>query len=534
MAPLIRTSRTRRRALALLVAATAIGGSAAGAVVAARSLGDTPPNVQASHGASSQPAPPAIPAAESGSVVSGLPFADPPIMSSPSSSLNVTLTANATPVAISGKTVNGRVYSASSGGVDYPPAFMPPVISVRQGQQLVVNLKNNLPEMTNLHTHGFFISPKGNEDDIYEELLPGGQLQHVYTNTNRLLPGTYWYHPHDHPLVEEQVFGGLSGFIEVQGLKSKLPKSLQGITEHYVGLKDFQVNSQNTIPYKDIDSDAPTTRTVNGLVNPVMTMQQGETQLWHVGNFSADIWYQLQAKGLKMWIIGRDGNPVRTPYLATTAELVSPPARRWDMLVQAPTAGTFTLQTVPYNTGPQGDNYPRTTLMTVNVTPGSSSVASIPKTFWGERNLLKSKVARRRRFVLSENSDGTKFFINGKPFPGAQLMNAQPQTGTVEEWTFVNMAGEEHPIHIHVNDMQLVSTNGIRPKYGADSWIDTIQVPAKSKKSGPGRVVVRMAFRTYTGPYVFHCHILAHEDNGMMNNVQVISPAQKNVTPPGN
>ena len=503
-------------------------------MVAAGALGDTPVNVQAQHGASTQPAPPAISAAESGSVVSGLPFQDPPIISSPGGSLNVTLTANSTPVDISGKKVNARVFSASAGGVDYAPAYMPPVISVQPGQQFVLNLKNDLPESTNIHTHGFFISPKANQDDIYEMLLPGGQLQHVYTNTNHLLPGTYWYHPHDHPLVEEQVFGGMSGFIEVQGLKNRLPASLKNIAEHYIGIKDFQTNSSNTIPYKNIDSDAPTTRTVNGLVNPVLTMQQGETQLWHVGNIGADIWYQLKAQGLKLWVIGRDGNPVRTPYLATVAEMVTPPARRWDLLVQAPTAGTFQFETIPYKTGPQGDNYPRTTLMTVNVTPGTSSLTAIPKTFWSVRNLLTSKITRRRTFVLSENGAGTKFFINGKPFPGAQLMNAQPQTGTVEEWTFVNMAGEEHPIHIHVNDMQLVSINGIRPKYGADSWIDTIQVPAKSKGAGPGRVVVRMAFRTYTGPYVFHCHILAHEDNGMMNNVQVISPAPANVTPPGN
>jgi hypothetical protein len=145
----------------LLVAATAVGGAAACTVVAAGALGEATNAVQVAHGDSSQPAPPAIPAAESGTVVSGQPFADPPIISSPASSLDVTLTANATPVVISGKKVNARVYSAASGGVEYPPAYMPPVISVRQNQRLVVNLKNNLPETTNLHTHGFFISPKG-------------------------------------------------------------------------------------------------------------------------------------------------------------------------------------------------------------------------------------------------------------------------------------------------------------------------------------------------------------------------------------
>jgi len=465
-------------------------------------------------------------------VVSGQPFQDPPIISTPAGTMTVTLATNATPVSISGKRVNARVYSASAGGVDYPPAYMPPVLSVRQGQRLVVNLKNNLQETTNLHTHGFFISPKGNQDDIYELLLPGGQLQHVYTNTKYLLPGTYWYHPHDHPLVEEQVFGGLSGLIEVQGLKGMLPSSLRGITEHYIGIKDFQTDAANTIPYDDIDSQAPTTRTVNGQVNPVLTMQQGETQLWHVGNIGADIWYQLKAAGLKAWVVARDGNPVRTPYLASTSDLVMPPARRFDLLVQAPTAGTFTLQTLPYSTGPQGDSYPRATLMTVIVSPSSATVAGIPMTFSGERDLSKAKITRSRVFVLSENADGTKFYVNGKPYPGGQLMNAQPQTGTVEQWTFVNKSSEAHPIHIHVNDMQLISTNGTKPKQASDSWLDTIPVPAKTKGKD-GRVVVRMNFRTYTGPYVFHCHILAHEDNGMMNNVQVISPPQKNTTPPG-
>ncbi len=519
-----RNARSRRRAFALLVSATVVAAAAAGTVMAVGALGGSVRGVQSANGASSQPAPPAISADQSGSVVSGQPFRDPPIISAPGSQLEVTLQANAAPVEISGKTVNGRVYSASAYGVSYPAAFMPPVISLRPGQRLVVNLKNALPESTNLHLHGFFVSPKGNQDDIYETLLPGGQAQHVYTGTKHLVPGTYWYHPHDHPLVEEQVFGGMSGLIEVQGLKQRLPTALQGITQRYLGLKDFQVDSSNTIPYTNINSDAKTTRTVNGQVEPVITMRQGETQLWHVGNIGADIWYQLRAQGLKMWVIGRDGNPVRRPYLARPSDLVTPPARRWDLLVQAPTAGTFSFGTTPFGTGPQGDYYPAANLATVQVTPGTSPLTAIPKTFWGERDLSKATVAQRRTFVLSESTAG--FFINAKPWPGANLMNAQPVTGTVEEWTFVNTTGEMHPIHIHVNDMQLMTVNGTRPRWGSDSWFDTIAVPATSKRAGNGRVVVRMNFRTYTGSYVFHCHILAHEDGGMMANVQVGSPGR--------
>ena len=508
----------RRGVLTVIVTAAVLGGAGSvGLLTAAQSSG--PPIVYRANGASTVPPPPAIPPAESGEVITGQPFADPPIIESAGSQLQLGLTANAVPVAVSGKRVNARVYSAEAYGVTYPAAFMPPVIRLRRGQQLVVNLQNKLQEATNIHTHGFFVSPKGNQDDIYEIVLPGGSAQHLYQNTRFFNPGTYWYHPHPHPLAEEQVFGGMSGFIEVEGLKSLLPKSLRGITEHYVGLKDFQVTTGNTIPTDDIDSDAPTTRTVNGQVNPVMTMQAGETQLWHVGNIGANIWYDLQASGLKVTVLAVDANPVSRPYAAST--LMMPPARRFDLLVQAPRAGTYQLITRKMNTGPQGDTYPRTTLMTVKVEGAASApVAKAPATFGGESDLADRRVARHRTFVLSENKAGTKFYINGRSFPGAVPMSATPVTGTVEEWTFINKSSEEHPIHIHVNDMQLMSVNGRRQP--DESWIDTIPVPATTRGI-PGQVVVRMSFRTYTGPYVFHCHILAHEDNGMMANINVTS-----------
>ncbi|MBM3664389.1 MAG: multicopper oxidase family protein [Actinobacteria bacterium] len=508
----------RRGVLTMIVAAAVLGGAGSlGLLTAAQSAG--PPIMYHGNGASAVPPPPAIPPDVSGEVVTGQPFADPPIIEGAGGQLQLGLTASAAPVTVSGKRVNGRVYSAEANGVTYPGAFMPPVIRLRRGQQLVVNLQNELQEATNIHTHGFFVSPTGNQDDIYELILPGGSAQHVYRNTRFLNPGTYWYHPHVHPLAEAQVFGGMSGLIEVEGLKSMLPRPLRGISEHYIGLKDFQATAGNTIPTDDIDSDAPTTRTVNGLVNPVMTMRAGETQLWHVGNIGADIWYHLQASGLRLTVLAVDANPVAKPYAART--LMMPPARRFDLLVQAPRAGTYELITRRMSTGPQGDTYPRTTLMTVKVEGAASApVARTPATFGGQGDLADRHVARRRTFVLSENAAGTRFFINGKPFPGAVPMSATPVTGTVEEWTFINTSGEQHPIHIHVNDMQLMSVNGRRQP--DDSWIDTIPVPATSK-GVPGHVVVRMSFRTYTGPYVFHCHILAHEDNGMMANINVTS-----------
>jgi FtsP/CotA-like multicopper oxidase with cupredoxin domain len=153
--------------------------------------------------------------------------------------------------------------------------------------------------------------------------------------------------------VEEQVFGGLSGFIYIRGLEAFLPADLRGVTQQFLGLKDFQVDRTNSIPSQNINSDSPTNRTINGLVQPAMTMRPGETQLWHLGNLSADIWYDLEIPGLTFNVIGVDGNPVDQVQEAST--LLMPPGKRFDVLVQTKNVATYQLITREMNTGPEGD-----------------------------------------------------------------------------------------------------------------------------------------------------------------------------------
>ena len=126
------------------------------------------------------------------------------------------------------------------------------------------------------------------------------------------------------------------------------------------------------------------------------------------------------------------------------------------------------------------------------------------------------KVDRRRRIVFSENTKTNKFFINGKQFNHKRI-DQRVKLNAVEEWTIRNVTHERHPFHIHVNDFQVMSVNG-RP-YKARSLADTFPLPVG------GEIKIRMHFTQFTGEYVFHCHILAHEDRGMMTVVEV-SPLQ--------
>jgi suppressor of ftsI len=109
---------------------------------------------------------------------------------------------------------------------------------------------------------------------------------------------------------------------------------------------------------------------------------------------------------------------------------------------------------------------------------------------------------------------------------GPNHVDATPKTGTVEEWVFKNLSRELHPIHVHVNDAQVTSVNG--KTQDARSWVDTIPIPYATRgadgKLVPGEVVMRFKFRRFIGSYVFHCHILAHEDNGMMSIINVTTP----------
>ena len=127
--------------------------------------------------------------------------------------------------------------------------------------------------------------------------------------------------------------------------------------------------------------------------------------------------------------------------------------------------------------------------------------------------LEESDVVKRRTMVFSEDEKTNVFYINGKSFD-ANRVDVAPKLGTVEEWTLKNTSEEQHPFHIHVNDFQVISVDGER--YDAQGLQDTVPLlPGKD-------VVIRTRFADFTGKFVFHCHILNHEDAGMMAVVDVV------------
>ena len=386
------------------------------------------------------------------------------------------------------------------------------------------------------------VSPKPPADDIYlvipslemvenPELLEHAHSQmpmrdkYVYEYRWRVPAdheqGAFWYHSHAHGQAEGQVLSGLSGLFLIDGFIPDFYPSLSRAQERFLVLKDIQLPGS--------DDAAPKSKTINGQANPTIMLTRGQPQIWHIGNVGADAFFDLEIEGLSFWVLSRDGNGLDKPIQET--RLFIPPGARYTVFVRSDKEGRFPLRSREVNTGPQGDPNPNIRLGTVvveapaggradrPVTPGVPMPARSGQLFSVAQSILKMPIARQRVVTFSESDDGNSFYIDGQQW-SADRDDAVTQVGDVEEWTVRNVTGEHHVFHIHQLDFLVTATNG--EQSDLLRVLDTINVPY-TRNGAPGEVKLIMPFLKdrITGRFVYHCHILEHEDGGMMANILV-------------
>ncbi|MFF2958740.1 multicopper oxidase family protein [Streptomyces sp. NPDC057963] len=443
-------------------------------------------------------------AAEAGATSAGrgLRLQDPPELVSRNGVLKASIVVERRKVPVGDRQLYATTYNG---------AYMPPTLRVRPGDRIDLTLTNRVDEDTNVHTHGLHVSPRAPADDIFIAVKYGHSYHYSYRLPRSQPTGTYWYHSHADMMSAAQVAGGESGVIVVEGLRNHLPPSLRGITEHTVALKDFQVQG-DSIKTHPLSIGAPTNRTVNGQTNPVIHIRPGETQLWRLANIGANIFYKLHLPGTRFHVIAQDGIPVRKVYAQDT--LIIPAGARFDVLVQGGSPGTARLETLPYNSGPAGNQFPQAALATVVTGGPRTTRAIVPTGFAPHEDLSRATIAARKSVVYTENKAGTEFFINGRAYDSRRV-DFTSALGTVEEWRIRNDTDEDHSFHVHTNNFQLMSTDGKAhdPSHG---WYDTVNVPAR------GEIVIRIHFTDFTGRTVLHCHLLNHEDMGMMAVLDIV------------
>jgi len=443
--------------------------------------------------------------------VADQPLADAPLLTATDGMLEVDLRTAMESIDVSGAQIQAMGYNGMING---------PTLALAPGDKLRVTLDNATKEPTNIHYHGLHVSPSGDGDNVMRHFDPGSTNVSEITIPDDHDTGLFWYHAHMHALTDQQVYSGMRGLIVIGDLVgTHLPPEYADITERLLAVNDGY--DQGGVMADKANAMTDATIMVNGLATPTWDIAPGETQLWRFANTGSDLFYQLALDGHRFWIVAEDGSPVWRVTEADTVFL--PPGKRMEVLVQGGAPGTHTLVSQAIQVGPgSGNAQPEVKVATVEVAGDPVTPLAVPTELRGPRteDLSTAEVAERREFVFTMQATGTEFaFINGEPFDPDRI-DVEPKLGTVEEWVLKNPdTGEsttsaDHPFHIHVNDFQVMSIDG-KP-YEANGLQDIVVIPSGSE------VVIRQRFADFTGEFVFHCHILPHEDGGMMQTVNVV------------
>ena len=409
-----------------------------------------------------------------------------------------------------------------------------PTLRMKPGETLRIRLINDLPanrdpmplnvsiphqfNNTNLHFHGAHCSPSGIADNVMRSMQPG-QSYDIEIELPKDHPGgTYWYHPHHHGSADVQMASGMLGAIIVEGDFAGVPE-IANARDRTLVLAEVVFDQFGTI--EDFERVFRETATrffsVNGQRRPTITMRPGEVQRWRLlgGNYQNDMFLELEKHDLH--VIAYDG--IQLGSIESLKNLLMAPGQRADVLIQAGAPGTYEFRGLPYDQGYPSPTGPVARLVVAGDPLPMRLPASLPKApletirdaeITGKRTLTFSAIIPQTEAaaVWQEFS----FLIDGKRFDPNRI-DQRVRLGAVEEWTINNIHQDDHAFHIHTNPFQVTQVNG-QPAPNLP-WRDTFVVPRK------GSMVMRSRFLDYTGIYMLHCHMMNHEELGMMQTVEV-------------
>jgi FtsP/CotA-like multicopper oxidase with cupredoxin domain len=439
---------------------------------------------------------------------------------------------------------------------------------------------------TNLHFHGLMVPPVCHQDDTLRTLVEPDSppFEYRFRIPPTQPPGLYWYHPHVHGLNKAQVLGGASGALIVEGIE-KANHAVSDLPERVLIIRDQELIDPNAQPIlspsmpppivlRDAEGDILNTGTGTGKpakdlslnfvpvsfpeYRPaVISMRPSAQQLWRVLNASAITYVDLQvlfndvAQGLG--VVALDGVPINQngndqKQVVWKNHILLPPAGRAEFVVKGPPEGVrASLVTRSVDSGPVGENDPTRPLASIVVAsnapepqsrlPKSSKPLASPQA----APLREVSPARTRKLFFSEKlqdsnnpNSPTVFYVtvDGQvpaPFdPNSAVPNMTARQGDVEDWVIENRSQELHAFHIHQIHFQLLEWNGV--PVDEPYLRDTINVAYWDGKSPVyPSVKLRMDFRdaSAAGTFVYHCHLLEHEDGGMMGTIRVEPSRQK-------
>jgi len=409
-----------------------------------------------------------------------------------------------------------------------------PTLRVRPGDVLRIRLINDLPpnpdpvplnmtlphhfNTTNFHFHGSHVSPTGISDNIFRSMEPGQGYDIEIAVPGDHTRGTYWYHPHHHGSADVQMTSGMAGALIVEGDFDDVPE-IAGAAEHVLLLNEVLFDYRGAIEVYDTvwPEAVPRFLSVNGQREPVIRMRPGEVQRWRMVHAGHEDNLRVALEKHALHAIAFDG--IKRSQIDRVESLLLAPGQRADVLVQAGAIGSYALQAIAND---QGYASPVGPLARI-VVDGEPLPMRLPAALGRApfAAIRDDEVTNTRRLTLSVeqpefpaagNYQEFTYLVCGRRFDPDRV-DQRVALGAIEEWTVVNEHDNDHIFHIHTNPFQMVAING--EKLAERDWRDTVVVPRN------GSVTFRSRFLDFTGRFVLHCHMMNHEELGMMQVVEV-------------
>jgi FtsP/CotA-like multicopper oxidase with cupredoxin domain len=417
-------------------------------------------------------------------------------------------------IAQAGRTAIVPGGTADTWGFNGP--MLGPTIRMTRGEQVRVRVRNELPEPTTVHWHGMHL-PAASDGGPHQPIEPGEVWEPTWTVAQQA--ATLWYHPHPHGATEAHVYRGLAGMLLVDDAVEgalDLPRTY-GVDDIPLILQDKQFDGSGQLI--ETDRRGPgmlgTTMLVNGTLGPTLEVAAESTRFRILNAATARSMNLGFSDDRSFELIASDGGLLTSPVVLTRVLLT--PGERVEIIVRTAPGDAAVLRSFPQNLG----NVAGTTgaddqfdVLTLSAPAPLASSAPTPAALAVVDRHDRAAAQRTRRFELGADR------INAAPMDMTRI-DEVITVDQLEVWEVLNTARTPHNFHVHGVQFQIVDIDGQAPRAELAGWKDTVYLPPT--------VLVRLAMRftehtDATVPYMYHCHLLWHEDIGMMGQFVVVPP----------